>query len=97
MIIITELKPKISEFIPDNIENGILYISEIYSTAMHLCVCGCGNKVVTPLGDKDDIKRHEWSYVRTSDNLVTLRPSIGNHNFPCKSHYWITNNKITQA
>ena len=29
--------------------------------------------------------------------LFSLNPSIGNWNFPCKSHYFITKNKIRNA
>ena len=41
------------EFIPDQIEEGILYISIEYCTAIHKCICGCGNEVVTPLSPTD--------------------------------------------
>jgi len=37
------------EFIPATPEEGILYISIPYGTAIHMCACGCGNKVVTPI------------------------------------------------
>jgi len=40
---------KFVEFIPEKIEEGVLYISIQYCTAIHNCVCGCGNEVVTPL------------------------------------------------
>jgi hypothetical protein len=36
-------------YIPDKIEEGVLYVSIQYCTAIHKCVCGCGNEVVTPL------------------------------------------------
>lgn len=35
----------------------------------------------------------EWS-IRRSGNTVSLRPSIGNWDYPCRSHYWITNNQV---
>ncbi len=28
---------------------------------------------------------------------VSLHPSIGNWNFPCRSHYWIRNNRVEWA
>lgn len=28
---------------------------------------------------------------------VSLYPSIGNWNFPCRSHYWLTKNRIEWA
>ncbi|WP_443045096.1 DUF6527 family protein [Streptomyces sp. Go40/10] len=51
-------------------------------TVVHLCCCGCGNKVVTPLSPTD------WSL--TFDGAsISLSPSIGNWSYPCRSHYWI--------
>lgn len=89
---LTELKPIFyADAIPSGIEfvEGIIYVSVKYKTATHLCACGCGEKVVTPLGDdgwKMDVK---W-------DKVTLRPSIGNFNGekPYHAHYFITENRI---
>ena len=81
---------KFVEFIPNNPEQDVLYISVEYRTAVHLCVCGCGNKVVTPLSPTD------WE-LRFDGKTVSLSPSIGNWNFECKSHYFITQNKIRHA
>ncbi len=79
------LQHKFVEFIPDRIEDGLLYISVQYCTAIHKCVCGCGNEVVTPLSPTD------WRL--TFDGIsISLYPSIGNWNFDCQSHYWIKNN-----
>lgn len=76
--------------IPEKIEDGILYISVEYGTAIHKCCCGCGNKVVTPFSPTD------WKLIFDGET-VSLRPSIGNWNFECQSHYWITNNTIEWA
>ena len=81
---------KFVEFIPDELEYGVLYITVKYRTAVHQCVCGCGNKVVTPLSPND------WKLI-FDGKTVSLSPSIGNWNFDCKSHYWITNNNICHA
>lgn len=84
------LTHKFVEFIPENIEYGIIYISLQYKSVVHSCVCGCGNRVITPLSPAD------WKL--TFDGIsISLYPSIGNWNFNCKSHYWITNNKVTYA
>lgn len=88
------LKPKFVESMPRVEEHGILYVSYKYELAIHLCACGCGYKVVTPFD-----KKYGWTLGEIRDNNdntseVTLRPSIGNWKFPCKSHYYITKNKI---
>ena len=89
---ITELKPKYVDFIPSvaDMKEGVLYISKPYKTTSHLCACGCGNQVVLPFGDKDNMF---WTLTE-SDKGVTIRPSVGSFNLPCKSHYFITGNKI---
>lgn len=87
---IPELKPEFVEYIPDVIEEGRLYISIPYTTAIHLCCCGCGHEVVTPLSPRD------WRLTFDGEG-VSLHPSIGNWSFSCRSHYWITNNKILSA
>jgi hypothetical protein len=66
---------------------GTMYISKLYKTAIHLCLCGCKNQVVTPL-TKDG-----WNLTEEKNGKISLSPSIGNFNFPCKSHYIITNSK----
>ena len=75
------------EFIPDQLQEGTLYISMEYCTAIHLCVCGCRNKVVTPFSPTD------WKMTFDGKG-VSLYPSIGNWSFECKSHYWIKKSKI---
>lgn len=77
-------------YIPKTLEPGILYVSVEFGAAVHLCACGCGSKVSTPL-DVD-----EWELSETPKG-PTLRPSIGNWQLPCKSHYWITEGSIVWA
>jgi hypothetical protein len=84
------IEPVFVEFIPEQLENGKLYISEEYGTAIHKCCCGCGEKVVTPLSPVD------WQCTKGSQG-VSLSPSIGNWNYRCKSHYFIRNNKVVWA
>jgi hypothetical protein len=84
------IQHKFVEFIPDVIEEGIIYISIPYCTAIHKCVCGCGNEVVTPLSPTD------WE-IRFDGKTISLDPSIGNWSFECQSHYFITRSKIRHA
>ena len=81
------LQHRFVELIPDSLEDGILYVSIKYSTAVHKCVCGCGNEVVTPISPTD------WK-LSFNGETVSLYPSIGNWGFKCKSHYFITNDTI---
>ena len=78
------------EIIPDAVEDGVLYISLKYCTAIHKCACGCGNEVVTPISPTD------WKLI-FDGKTVSLSPSIGNWNFNCQSHYWIKRNEIVYA
>ena len=86
----TSIKPIFVESIPERLEEGVLYISERYKTAIHKCCCGCGEEVVTPLSPAD------WS-IKKASGCVSLMPSIGNWSFGCKSHYFIQNNKVIWA
>lgn len=84
------LQHKFVEFIPKAVEEGVLYISVEYCTAIHKCVCGCGNEVVTPISPTD------WK-LTFDGKSVSLYPSIGNWNFACQSHYWIKNSDVLFA
>ena len=54
----------------------------------HLCACGCGVTVIVDL--------HPEGWKMLFDGVyVTLRPSIGNVQQDCRSHYLITHNEIT--
>lgn len=84
------LTHKFVEFIPDVIEEGKVYVSIEYATAVHKCCCGCGKEVVTPLSPTD------WKLI-FDGKTISLDPSIGNWTFPCRSHYWVRNNKALWA
>lgn len=92
----TELTVKYVETMPETKEEGILYISKRFGLAIHLCACGCGEQVVTPINGSWNgwDKSHGWDFTEHEDGTVTLSPSIGNFEFPCKSHYFIRRNKI---
>jgi hypothetical protein len=84
------LKHEFVEFIPSDLKEGTIYISMRFGTASHLCCCGCGNKVVTPIRPTD------WTLI-FDGKTISLNPSIGNWGFKCQSHYWIRNNKVVWA
>lgn len=78
------------EFVPDALEEGVLYVSMAYATAVHKCACGCGREVVTPLSPTD------WQ-LSFNGEVVSLDPSIGNWSFPCRSHYYIRRGLVRWA
>lgn len=81
------LRPEFTETFPTAMDPGVLYISIPYRTCGHLCCCGCGQEVVTPLSPA------QWSFTYDGEN-VSLTPSIGNWALPCQSHYWIRKGKV---
>lgn len=87
---VDELRISYVEFIPEELEEGVLYVSEEYETASHLCACGCGFKVVTSLGPAG------W-LLTDRHGRVTMRPSIGNWSLPCRAHYIIRKGRIHWA
>src|ERR1017187_2095907 len=87
---LVSLEPKFVELMPPALAEGTLYVSMTYATTCHLCACGCGNKVVLPLSPA------EWRMSFDGES-ISLSPSIGNWEFPCRSHYWIKDNKIKWA
>jgi len=84
------LEHRFVEYIPATLEQGVVYISTSFATVVHLCACGCGTKVVTPLSPA------EWT-VSFDGESISLSPSIGSWQFPCRSHYWIRRNTIQWA
>jgi hypothetical protein len=84
---LVRIKHEFVEFIPKERQEGVLYISIPYATAVHSCFCGCGLKVVTPISPVG------WKLIFDGE-AVTLFPSIGNWSFPCRSHYFIRRNNV---
>jgi hypothetical protein len=77
-------------YIPKELKPGVLYVSEEFGAVAHLCPCGCGSKIRTPLGPT------EWALEETETG-PTLIPSIGNWQQECRSHYWIYRGEILWA
>ncbi len=84
------MKHQFTEYIPAILEEDVVYVSIEYGTASHLCCCGCGEKVVTPITPTD------WQVIFNGE-AVSLHPSIGNWSFACRSHYWIKENRVIWA
>ncbi len=78
------------KYMPRDLAPGILYVSEEFNVAGHLCACGCGSKVMTPLGPV------EWKFTE-QEGRPSLWPSIGSWQLPCRSHYVIADGRIRWA
>lgn len=74
------------ESFPTPMEPGVLYVSTTYSTAGHICPCGCGREVVTKLSPA------RWRVI--FDGEVSLVPSVAATGLPCNSHYYITRGEV---
>jgi hypothetical protein len=83
---------KFVEFIPsaEKQEEGVVYITTTYNTAVHKCFCGCEQQVVTPLSPTD------WRVTYDGES-ISIHPSIGNWSYECRSHYWIKKGRIIWA
>lgn len=78
------------EYIPEQLTEGVVYVSIPFRTVVHRCCCGCGLEVVTPLSPT------KWT-LSFDGQAISLTPSIGNWSFPCQSHYWIRGNRVEVA
>ncbi len=77
-------------YIPERLDEGMLYVSIPFATVAHSCCCGCGNEVVTPLAPDG------WK-MTFDGKTVSLSPSIGNWGLDCQSHYWIGRDRVRWA
>lgn len=85
------IRPEYVKQFPEQLIEGILYVSEEFELTAHKCCCGCGEDVYNKLSPV------KWCLSKSSDGSVSLYPSIGNWKYQCKSHYWIRNNQIIEA
>ena len=77
-------------YVPRELEPGVVYASDEYKVAVHLCACGCGSKVPVSLGPTG------WT-LTVRNGRPTIRPSIGSGQLPCRSHYLITDGQVVWA
>lgn len=85
-----KIELELVECIPAELETGKLYVSLKYRTSAHLCGCGCGTRVSLKLGPK------HWCVILNGES-VSMHPSVGNWQIPCRSHYWIREGQIIEA
>lgn len=85
-----DITPEFVDEIPKEPEHGKLYLSCHYRAVVHLCACGCGAKVSTPLHPTG------WR-ISYNGESVSLSPSVGNWSEKCQSHYVIKDNRVLWA
>jgi hypothetical protein len=73
--------------LPKLLQPAVLYVSDEFELCAHLCACGCGQKIVLPLGPPD------WKVTNESQG-PSLWPSVGSWQIPCKSHYVIRRGQV---
>lgn len=78
------------EFIPKKMAASTVYVSMQFATASHLCFCGCGSEVVTPLSPAG------WQ-IWFDGEVISLSPSVGSWSLPCQSHYWVKDGEVRWA
>ena len=88
---VLRLEPLYLEQFPEQLQEGILYISEEFCLTGHKCCCGCGEDVYLKLGPA------KWQLTKEPDGTVSLCPSVGNWKYACRSHYWISGNDVFEA
>lgn len=82
--------PAFVDEVPDELLDGVLYVSIEHASMIHLCACGCGSEVVLPLTPED------WRLTCDGEN-VSVSPSVGNWSLPCRSHYFIRAGEVVWA
>jgi hypothetical protein len=73
--------------LPKPLQPGVLYVSDEFELCAHLCACGCGEKVILPLGPPD------WNVTEESGG-PSLWPSVGSWQIACQSHYVISRGEV---
>jgi len=74
------------EHLPVDLEEVVIYIVRGFFAA-HNCLCGCKKRIVMPLC------KNGWQ-LSENHGMISFYPSIENHQFPCRSHYRITNSVV---
>ncbi len=85
------IRPQYVEQLPDQMEEGVLYICEEFDLTAHKCCCGCGEDVY------NKINPAKWRLTKMRNGSVSLYPSVGNWKYACKAHYWIHKNRVIDA
>lgn len=78
---VDRFRPAFVSDIPDDLDEGVLYLALDYDAMVHLCACGCGSEISTPISPTD--WKIAWDGVgiirwrATGDAASSWRPSGG--------------------
>lgn len=72
------------------IRPGVLYIGRISHEIKFYCPCGCGTIITLPTSGKTN----RSVMIDGNEATVTIEPSFRHDDLPCKSHYFIRDNKV---
>lgn len=74
------------ERIPRQMAEAVVYHTEEFELAGLLCACGCGHRITLLVPDSHEV----WD----DGGYVTISPSVGVLDAPCKSHFFITRGNV---
>ena len=86
---VTEVSLVFVDSTPVALEPAVLYVSIKYRAIVHLCLCGCDEKVLLNLDSDPD----SWSFT-FDGRTISIHDSVGNIGIPCRSHYIVRNNHV---
>ena len=90
---IRRLRHKFLDALPEGgLDEGIIYLSLNRREAVHLCPCGCGERVFTPLSLDKSRASNEYSFAFYEG--VSLEPAITNQHLKCRSSYLIHRGEV---
>lgn len=84
---VSEIRYAFVDTVPKNPELGTIYISIKYRLIIHLCLCGCDERVTLNLAPNG------WNFTFDGQS-ISIHESIGNVGIPCRSHYIIRKNHV---
>lgn len=90
MVRVNQVRYVFVDSTPATLEPEMLYISIKYQAIVHLCLCGCGEKILLKL-DPDPSKG--WSFT-FDGRSISIQDSVGNVGIPCRSHYIVRKNRV---
>ena len=93
---VQHLDEPIYAMLPDepSLEDGVLYVVDAPHYVEYNCPCGCGNVVMIPYYTSEPEKGDYGWGLTEQEGKISLYPSVFSTAWPCKSHYFIRDNRI---